>query len=60
MPFIVTGRMAQDRARIGCATAVRALEKAAELELGGYADVLIADARGARYTPDEFTRFFCM
>ena len=58
MAFTVTGIGARGLALIGCETVLRALEKAAELMRRGFLDVMIADLRGAQYTPDQFDRFF--
>jgi 3-oxoacyl-(acyl-carrier-protein) synthase len=60
MTFTVTGRSAKGLSLTACESVVLALERAAELLRRGYADVLIADGRGAQFTPDQFTRFYCM
>ena len=58
MAFTVTGVANRGMALIGCDTVVRALAKATEMMRRGYLDVMIADRRGAQYTPDQFHRFF--
>ena len=58
MAFTVTGIGARGLALVGCETMLRALEKAVELMRLGFLDVMIADRRGAQYTPDQFERFF--
>ena len=58
MMFPVTGRSVRGLSLIACETVVRALERATDLMRRGYDDVLIADARGAQFTPDQFTRFY--
>jgi len=56
MFFVVTGQDLNGPVAVTCATAAAAVEKAHDLLADGVLDVIITDADGLQYPPDNFHR----